>query len=67
MNSYPQPDWHRALGHLVEIRLNGQTLRTGVVDAVMPDGSILWLSAEGTNPREMVERACGKEVFARDP
>jgi hypothetical protein len=22
----------------------------------MPDGSILWLSSEGANPREMVER-----------
>ncbi|MCT9623938.1 hypothetical protein HWD94_02225 [Pseudarthrobacter equi] len=60
-----QPDWHRALGQYVEVRLHGKTLRTGVVDAVMPDGSILWISPEGPHPREMIERAHGKQVFAR--
>jgi hypothetical protein len=62
-----QPDWHRALGQFVEIRLNGQTLRSGIVEAVMADESILWISSDGPNTREMVERIDGKQVFARYP
>jgi len=62
-----QPDWHRALGQYVEIRLHGKALRNGIVEAVMPDGSILWISAEGPHGREMIERAEGKQVFARYP
>jgi hypothetical protein len=60
-----QSDWQRAMGQFVEIRQDGRTLRTGVVEAVMPDSSILWISVDGTHPREMVERADGKQVFAR--
>jgi hypothetical protein len=65
MDLHLQPNWHRAVGQLVEIRLRGQVLRTGIVESVMPDESILWISADGLNPREMVERADGKEVFVR--
>ncbi|MFF2299349.1 hypothetical protein [Arthrobacter sp. NPDC058127] len=65
MDLHLQSDWHRALGQFVEVRLFGQALRTGIVEAVMPDNSILWISAEGPFPREMVERADGKQVFIR--
>lgn len=67
MGLHLQPDWHRTLGQFVEIRLCGQVLRTGIVETVMPDQSILWISAEGVHSREMVERADGKQVFARYP
>jgi hypothetical protein len=33
----------------------------------MPDNSILWLSAQGINPRMMVEGADGSQVYARYP
>jgi hypothetical protein len=33
----------------------------------MPDNSILWISANGVNRRQMVERANGSEVYARFP
>lgn len=65
MTGHAQPDWNRLLGQRVEIRKDGSLLRTGIVDAVMPDNSILWLSAEGPWPREMVERSGGNVVFAR--
>jgi hypothetical protein len=65
MDLHLQPNWHRAVGQLVEIRLRGQVHRTGIVEAVMPDESILWIAADGLNAREMVERAHGKEVFVR--
>lgn len=65
MDLHPQPDWNRLLGQHVEIRKNGRFLRSGTVDAVMPDNSILWLSAEGPWPREMVEKSDGRKAFAR--
>lgn len=64
MRRHLQPDWQRALGQYVEIRLKGKTVRTGTVDAVMPDNSILWISAEVPCPRQMVERADGSQVYA---
>jgi hypothetical protein len=62
-----QPDWQRALGQYVEIRRAGKTIRTGVVEAVMPDNSILWIAAAGVLPREMVMKSDGSQVFARYP
>lgn len=67
MKLHLQPDWQRALGQYVEIRRNGTTVGAGTVDAVMPDNSILWISAHGANSRMMVERADGSQVYARYP
>lgn len=65
MTLHVQQDWNRLLGQHIEIRQNGHLIRTGTVDAVMPDNSILWLSAEGNWRREMVERSQGMEAYAR--
>ncbi|MEV7663680.1 hypothetical protein [Paenarthrobacter sp. NPDC089316] len=65
MALHQQPDWGRLLGQHVEIRQAGCLVRTGIVDAVMPDNSILWISAEGPWPREMVEKTGNREVFSR--
>jgi hypothetical protein len=60
-----QSDWQRVLGQYVEIRRHGKTIRTGKVEAVMPDNSILWIAADGGYSRELVERADGSLVYAR--
>lgn len=67
MSLHLQPDWQRALGQDVEIRVNGKSVRAGKVDAVMPDDSILWISAEGADSRQMLARADGYEVYTRYP
>jgi hypothetical protein len=67
MHLHLQPDWQRALGQYVEVRRRGEIVRTGTVEDVMPDNSILWISAAGPFPREMLERAEGYEVYARYP
>lgn len=64
MDLRPESNWSRLLGQHVEIRQAGRFVRTGTVDAVMPDNSILWLSAEGNWTREMVEKSGSREVFA---
>lgn len=58
-----QKDWQRTLGQYVEIRIKGETVRRGLVDAVMPDNSILWISAEGAYQRTMVQKTDGHQVF----
>lgn len=67
MDLHLQPDWQRTLGQHVEIRRNGKTIRTGTVEAVTPDNSILWISAAGVDPREMLARADGNEIYTRYP
>lgn len=65
MDLHLQPDWQRVLGQLVEVRRLGKLIRAGTVEDVMPDNSILWISASGPYHREMVERAEGYQVYAR--
>jgi hypothetical protein len=66
MKSYLCDDWSHIAGVEVEIRRRGEQVRTGVVDAVMPDSSILWLAAEGNENRTLFEQAEGYEAWA-DP
>ncbi|MFF1255010.1 hypothetical protein ACFVYC_21285 [Pseudarthrobacter sp. NPDC058329] len=51
-------DWSLLINALVEIRQNGQVIRTGFVEEVMPDSSVLWLAADRDNPRQMFEGDC---------
>lgn len=63
MDLHLQPDWQRALGQRVEIWRAGKLVRQGTVEAVMPDDSFLWISAEGASSRQMISRRDGYRVF----
>lgn len=65
MDLHLQPDWQRALGQRVEIWKDGRFVRKGTVEAVMPDESILWISADAVSSRQMLLRCDGYQVFAR--
>jgi NAD(P)H-flavin reductase len=67
MDLHLQPDWQRALGQYVEIWMDGRPYRTGFVDAVMPDNSLLWIAAEGQYTREIIAKYDGYRVFTHDP
>ena len=58
-----QPNWQRTLGQRVEIWRGGKLVRMGTVEAVMPDSSILWISAEGNSSRQMIFCHDGYQVF----
>ncbi|MDQ0029083.1 hypothetical protein [Arthrobacter bambusae] len=58
-----QPNWQRTLGQLVEIWRDGKFVREGTVEAVMPDNSFLWISADGNSSRQMISRHDGYQVF----
>jgi hypothetical protein len=58
-----QHDWLPVVGQLVEIRRGDQVVREGIVDGVTTDGGILWLAADGAQPRSMFERSEGFSVW----
>lgn len=64
MKSYRCRDWSVLAGMEVEIRMEGQLIRTGTVEAVMPDSSMLWLSSDHNGGRTLFEAAEGYEVWA---
>ena len=57
-------DWSHLIGATVEIRREGDTVRTGLVDHATKDSNILWLAQEGNNPRKMIDKAQGYEAWA---
>ena len=54
-------DWSNLVGLPVELRQQGKYIRSGVVDAAMPDSSALWLAAHGADDRQMFEAALGSK------
>jgi hypothetical protein len=56
-------DWHQLIGSWVELRSGGSVVRTGEVEAVAADSSVMWLKFNGTLGRQMVFRADGFEVI----
>jgi hypothetical protein len=56
-------EWSLLINALVEIRHNGRVIRTGFVEDVMPDSSVLWLAADTNNPRQMFEAGQGHQVW----
>ncbi|MFF1253917.1 hypothetical protein ACFVYC_15650 [Pseudarthrobacter sp. NPDC058329] len=57
--------WNRLIGAVVEIRRYGQIIRTGTVEAAMPDSSALWLASNGNNPRTMYEASLGYQAWVQ--
>ena len=55
-------DWHQLIGSWVELRSGGSVVRTGEVEAVLADSSVMWLKFNGNHGRQMVARADGYEV-----
>jgi hypothetical protein len=58
--------WTPALGDRVEIRRWGRKLRSGTVEAILPDGSGFWLAALGVDHRIFVHHDFADlEIWAR--
>lgn len=65
MESYPYHDWSRLIGTPVEIRKNRRLVRVGIVDAAMPDSSVLWLAADSTEGRTLYAADDGYQAWVR--
>lgn len=55
--------WYPLVGQQVVVRLRGNVVRYGTVDAVTEDDQMLWLASAGTCPRQLFERSEGFEVW----
>lgn len=62
MKTYNTTEWRFLQGISVDVFLDGDLYRSGVVDDTMPDNSALWLAAHGTQPRQYVDKAGGYVV-----
>lgn len=56
--------WQSLVGEIVEVRFDAEIYRKGLVDAVMPDASGLWIALEGVAQREFIDSASGYEVWS---
>jgi len=56
-------DWHQLVGSWVELRSGGRVVRTGEVEAVAADSSVMWLKFNGNHGRQMVAKTDGYEVL----
>lgn len=55
-------DWRELVGSWVELRSGGSVVRTGEVEVVTEDSSVMWLKFNGTHGRQMVAKTDGYEV-----
>ena len=58
----PIDDWTTLHGQDIEIHRGGSVIDRGRVDAVMADGSALWLKFNGASGRRIIERQPGTYI-----
>lgn len=56
-------DWFRLPAATVEIHRHGTYIRTARVETATPDSSMLWLCQEGVEPRMLIDKHDGYEVW----
>ena len=59
-------EWESLAGRVVDVHLDNDLHRRGIVEDVMPDSSGLWIAAQGSCSREFVDKASGYTVWT-DP
>ncbi len=59
----PHREWLPLVGQVVEVRLEGNSIRRGRIDAVTPDDAMLWIAPDGAEARRLYLRNDGFEVW----
>lgn len=57
--------WRALIGARVEIRHSAAVIRTGTVEDAAADSSVLWMTADGIEPRTMYEAVLGYEAWVK--
>lgn len=55
-------NWHLLVGAVVEVRRQGQVIRTGLVDDVTASGDIIWIAADAFDSRTMIDKREGYKL-----
>ena len=56
-------EWSTAIGGEAFITLDGRVVRIGVIELVTNDESIAWVAQSGAEPRQLVSKAEGHELW----
>lgn len=56
-------DWAQLTGHVVEVWLKDDRIMSGVVEQAAADDSVLWLAADGAEPRRLFDKSTGYQVW----
>lgn len=56
-------DWQHLRGSWVELRADGRLVRTGEVEDVAADSSVLWLRYNGAHGRQMIAAGDGYDII----
>ena len=56
-------NWKDFVGQRVVVQKGGQVVRTGYVEDVTSTADVLWLKADGADPRALYEKAEGYRVL----
>lgn len=54
--------WHLLVGAVVEVRQDGQVVRTGLVEDVTASGDIVWIAADGFDGRTIIDKREGYKL-----
>lgn len=64
----PQSEWKKLAGKRVELRKDGQLVRTGFVKDVLDSSDALWLEAEHFRQRILIDQSMGFTIHQmQDP
>lgn len=58
----PIDDWTALTGQDIEVHIHGSVTDRGRVEAVMADGSLIWLMQDGAHSRRVVEKEPGTYI-----
>jgi hypothetical protein len=60
---YRTEDWNQLLGFHVEVRLDGEVMRTGMVAETSADANVLWLAPDGAWTRTLIHKTEGYKIW----
>jgi hypothetical protein len=60
--SHASDDWNLLIGRTVELRRDGQHVRTAEVEDASLDSSVMWLRFDGNHGRQLIAKSDGFEV-----
>lgn len=60
---YQFNEWHRLVGAIVDVKLDGEPYLSGMVDAATTDHSIAWIAQEGPIGRILIDKKSGHSIW----
>lgn len=59
-------EWNQLVGRTLDVRKGGKRLRTGIVEEVSSDASMLWLRFDGIHGCQIIMKTDAYDIFLTD-